>query len=155
MSEHFHVSVPWASEHSVDKGPCWKHVNRNASGQIEGLEMFSGACLSLAGGCPPSSPRWAAVSLCLETQVWHGEDFPSFIDIQCLPAAVRVQEGPAGGLRLTHRRPAGHTAGHPVCVWYRQGRQTAGHHHHQREQQLSSEALSRLLPRLSKVQFQI
>lgn len=75
---------------------------------------------------------------CLETQVWHGEDFPSPTDIQCLPTSVRVQEDTSRGLRSTHGYPAGHTAGHPVCVWHCQGRQTAGHYHHQREQQLNS-----------------
>lgn len=47
-----------------------------------------------------------------------------------------MQEDPSRGLQPAHGHPAGHTAGHPVCVRHRQGRQTAGHYHHQREQQL-------------------
>lgn len=92
---------------------------------------------------------------CLETQVWHGEDFPSLTDVQCLSTSVRMQEDPPGGLKPTHGHPAGHAAGHPVCVWHRQGRQTAGHHHHQREQQLNSGVLALLFSRLFQVRFQI
>lgn len=73
-----------------------------------------------------------------KTQVWHSEDFPPLTHVQCLPAPVRVQKGSPRRLKLAHGCTAGHTAGHPVCLWHRQGRQTAGHNHHQREQQLSS-----------------
>ena len=77
---------------------------------------------------------------CLETQVRHGEDLPPLTDVQCLPTAVRMQEDPPGGPGPAHGHPAGHAAGHPVCLRHRQGRQAAGHHHHQREQQLNGRA---------------
>ncbi|XP_043294736.1 ARF GTPase-activating protein GIT2 isoform X7 [Cervus elaphus] len=76
----------------------------------------------------------------VKTQVRHGEDLPPLTDVQCLPTAVRMQENPPRGPRPTHGHPAGHAAGHPVCLRHRQGRQAAGHHHHQREQQLNGRA---------------
>ncbi|XP_040859763.1 ARF GTPase-activating protein GIT2 isoform X9 [Ochotona curzoniae] len=75
----------------------------------------------------------------VKTQVRHGEELPSLADLQCLPTAGRMQEGPIRGARLAYGHTAGHAAGHPVCIRHRQGCQTAGHHHHQREHQLTAE----------------
>lgn len=133
----------WATQLAMSPAPPLRKCMTNSS---------SCPCKN---GCPLCSSWQATVFFCSETQVWHGEDFPAPADIQCLPTPVRVQEDPPRGPRPAHGHPAGHTAGHPVCIWHCQGRQAAGHHHHQREQQLKSPVPALVFSRLFKVHLQI
>lgn len=66
------------------------------------------------------------------------ERLSALVDLQCVPASGRVQEGVAlGGLPRTGHA-AGHPAGHPMCLWHCQGSQAACHHHHKGEYQLTA-----------------
>lgn len=79
-------------------------------------------------GCP--LPEEASLRDC--------ERLSALVDLQCVPASERVQEGGAfRGLPGTGHA-AGHPAGHPMCLWHCQGSQAACHHHHKGEYQLTA-----------------
>ena len=57
---------------------------------------------------------------------------------QRLPAAERVPEDGAPRARRSRGLPAADSAGDPVRLRHRQGRQAAGHHHHPREEAVTT-----------------
>ena len=65
---------------------------------------------------------------------------PPAVGFQCLAVAGGVPQGGAlGAWGPRSGLPAPHSAGHPVRLWHRQGRQATGHHHHSWEETVTQQ----------------